>query len=98
MEHWSQKCDGAGCPAEYIAVCRERDELKKELDKVTKALDAAVKDMKCMLDNCKACIHEHDAPEDCDCECVECKKKCPCGACIEGSKFEWRGAREEQMT
>lgn len=96
----------------YSLVCKERDDLEVALDgaklsmmalneklvKVTEERDSAVEDMRHMLDNCKACVHEHDAPEDCDCECVECKKKCPCGACIEGSKFEWRGAREEQMT
>ena len=33
MDHWTQKCDGAGCsPTEYANVCRERDELQAALD------------------------------------------------------------------
>ena len=35
MEHWAQNCDGAGVdPAEHSKVCRERDELRAELQKV----------------------------------------------------------------
>lgn len=38
MEHWAQKCDGAGCPPEYIAVCKERDKLKAAFDGAQLAL------------------------------------------------------------
>lgn len=38
MEHWAQKCDGAACPAEYIAVCKERDELCAAYEAAKQAL------------------------------------------------------------
>ena len=37
-----QRCDGAGVdPAEHAAVCRERDELKRELEETKELLEAA---------------------------------------------------------
>lgn len=57
-----------------VAAETEIGELKAKLAKVTAERDAAVADMGRMLDNCKACVHEHDAPEDCGCECLTCKK------------------------
>lgn len=42
MEHWAQKCDGAGVdPAEHAAVCKERGELKRELEETKELLEAA---------------------------------------------------------
>lgn len=111
MEHWAQKCDGAGVdPAEYAAVCKERDDLRpaydgaqlalkalnEKLAEVTAERDAAVDDMRGMLDNCKACLHAHDAPADCDFECLSCEKKCACADCRDGICFEWRGAKKEE--
>lgn len=41
MEHWAQKCDGAGVdPAEHAAVCRERDELKAAYEGAQLAMKA----------------------------------------------------------
>ena len=96
MEHWAQKCDGAGVdPAEYAAVCRERDELKAQLAQVTAERDAAVEDLRSPLDNCKVCRHGNDAfPGGCDGDCMECGLDCFCKDCRNGSKFEWRGVQE----
>lgn len=88
-------CDAVSMNVDYGKVCKERDELKAALAKVTAERDAAVEDMAQMLDNCKACAHAHDAPSDCDCECQTCRKKCACGDCRDGSRFEWRGVRRE---
>ena len=39
MEHWAQKCDGAGCdPSAFVSVCRERDRLKAKLQSVIATL------------------------------------------------------------
>lgn len=41
MEHWAQKCDGAGVdPAQYAKVCLERDELKAAYEAAQMALKA----------------------------------------------------------
>ena len=80
----------------------ERDELraalnaaKAEAAKMARERDAAIADMKRMLDNCKACVHQDAAPEDCDCECMRCEKPCACNDCRDGSRFEWQGMKEE---
>ena len=73
MEHWAQKCDGAGVePAEYAAVCQERDELKAALDgarlsmkalneklvEVTAERDVLVRIIGQGIDACDHCTHD----------------------------------------
>lgn len=79
MEHWAQKCDGAGVdPAEHSKVCKERDELKA-------ALDGAKIGMKALNDKLVEIAAERDAlleivrksVEACD-YCKNIGAVCPC--------------------
>lgn len=108
MEHWAQKCDGAGVdPAEHAAVCKERDRLQVELQKVIgelhevkSELDAAIGAIGRSIVACYSCRHDGmglpcdemvPAP-DCD-ECT--LEKTICCKCYDGSNFEFAGMKEE---
>lgn len=102
MEHWAQKCDGAGIdPAEYAAVCRERDALKAELAKVTAERELLLRAVRTGIDACNYCRHDGaeppchgmDMPPDCD-ECV--LEKAICCKCYAGSNFEFVGVKKEE--
>lgn len=75
--HKTLACREASQDEAYSRACKERDQ--------------AVADLGMLLDNCKVCCHQNAAPENCDCECMGCEKKCVCGDCIDSSRFEWRG-------
>ena len=102
MEHWAQKCDGAGVdPAEYAAVCRERDALKTDLAKVTAERDVLVQVVGRSIDACDHCVYDGmalpcsdmDTPPDCD-ECT--LEKAICCKCYAGSNFEFVGVKKEE--
>ena len=107
MEHWAQKCDGSGVdPAEYAAVCRERDRLQAELQSVIAKLheteserDALTKIVAQSLTACESCKHEHlglpcgDLSEALECEDCQLKR----GLCCtrdSGNHFEFKGVEE----
>ena len=84
MEHWAQKCDGAGVdPAEHAAVCKERDELKTLLEKVNAERDVLIEAIKrtppdpCFLCKWNAVGLFCDG----DGNCATCENRCPCGTC-----------------
>ncbi|WP_298034353.1 hypothetical protein [uncultured Dysosmobacter sp.] len=85
---------------------RRLAEARKQADELTKACSAATdkanraiaerqaleRDLaSCLSENCTYCRHNGDNPE-CDCECLECRLPCYCRDCVNGSKFQWRGA------
>lgn len=76
MEYWAQKCDGAGVdPAEYAAVCKERDELRAALDGaklsmkalneqlvvITAARDMLIDAIKCGPPSDPCCLCKHNS-------------------------------------
>lgn len=110
MEYRGQKCDGAGySPAECSAVCKERDELKAELQNVIAELHEVKSDRDAMLlvlknwGECEHCKHtEAEYPNFEVCvegvACATCEwTKIPCCTCVGGSNWEWKGIKKEDQ-
>ena len=102
MEHWAQKCDGAGVdPAEYAAVCKERDEMKAALEQVSAERDVLVESIKRgpPPDPCSLCKH-NSVGLACDGldECASCENRCPCGSCdLHACNFELVSVKKEKV-
>ena len=84
MEHWAQKCDGAGVdPAQYAKVCLERDELKAAYEAAQmalKVLNEKLVQSDSELQSVKSQLHESKSERDALLEdmklCVDCCKIC----------------------
>lgn len=70
--------------------------LKTQLAESQARERAAIADLK-HNDNCDICKHNVELPE-CNCECLDCKLDCVCGACRDESNWEWRGKEQEQWS
>lgn len=84
--------------AERDAINRDRIRLMEKVAELEKEKKQLMSDLITAVTKggvCVGCVHLM-AVEDvtCDCECDECKDKCPCHSCDAGGNYKWRGVCE----
>jgi len=92
LRTYSQSLVAYKLDADFADACTEAadalEKLQAKLERVTRELDAAGEDMKCIADNsmCECCVHNNSEDEE-----QFCDKNTIVYGC---NQFEWRGLKE----